>query len=279
MGASPVAGHFLAAAAGPLAVVVFAPPAGTHRFSVLYVPPFADEMNKSRRMAALQARALAAIGGQVALVDLRGTGDSAGDHAGAAWEGWHQDIESAWSWLGQRSDVPCVLWGLRLGALLAVEAAARGRIAPAALLLWNPVTSGRAYFNQVLRVATIQERLSEGGGLDAKALRAALAADKTVEVAGYELAPALVSVAEKVDLMTLGSPRCPVIWRDVAESLAPATQRIAERFKAAGAEVDVAAVAGSQFWAAQEITQAPALVASTTAAIAARLPDLARLPA
>jgi alpha/beta superfamily hydrolase len=36
-------------------------------------------MNKARRMAALQARALAALGYGVLLLDLHGCGDSSGD--------------------------------------------------------------------------------------------------------------------------------------------------------------------------------------------------------
>ena len=47
--------------------------------AVLYVHPLAEEMNKSRRMAALQARALAASGWVVLQVDLFGCGDSDGD--------------------------------------------------------------------------------------------------------------------------------------------------------------------------------------------------------
>src|SRR5690242_13967142 len=47
--------------------------------SFVYVPPFAEEMNLARRMAALQARALAAVGIGVLLLDLFGTGDSDGD--------------------------------------------------------------------------------------------------------------------------------------------------------------------------------------------------------
>jgi hypothetical protein len=52
---------FLDGSAGRL----FAPyqAAAAHpRGSVIYVPPFAEEMNRSRRMAALQARAFAAMG-------------------------------------------------------------------------------------------------------------------------------------------------------------------------------------------------------------------------
>ena len=45
--------------------------------SILYVHPFAEEMNKSRRMAALQAHGLAQAGYAVLQVDLRGCGESA----------------------------------------------------------------------------------------------------------------------------------------------------------------------------------------------------------
>ena len=48
---------------------------------VLYVPPFADEMNKARRQAAVQSHALALQGYGVLSVDLFGTGDSEGEFA------------------------------------------------------------------------------------------------------------------------------------------------------------------------------------------------------
>ena len=50
---------------------------------VVYVHPFGEEMNKSRRMATLQARALAQAGFSVLQVDLLGCGDSSGDFGDA----------------------------------------------------------------------------------------------------------------------------------------------------------------------------------------------------
>ena len=49
------------------------------RGAILYVHPFAEEMNNSRRMAALQARAFSALGFAVLQIDLFGCGDSCGD--------------------------------------------------------------------------------------------------------------------------------------------------------------------------------------------------------
>src|SRR5215472_18869506 len=80
---------------------------------VVFVPPFAEEMNLSRRMVALQARMLAAAGVSVLLVDLYGTGDSAGDFSEARWALWVEDVLAAADWLEIREQTPTALWGLR----------------------------------------------------------------------------------------------------------------------------------------------------------------------
>jgi len=58
---------------------------------VVFAQPFVEEMNKSRRMAALQARALAGQGWAVLLPDLLGCGDSPGDKGDARWTAWVDD--------------------------------------------------------------------------------------------------------------------------------------------------------------------------------------------
>ncbi|MTV55832.1 serine aminopeptidase domain-containing protein, partial [Pseudoduganella buxea] len=125
------------------------------RGAIVYLHPFAEEMNKSRRMAALGAAALAADGYAVLQIDLHGCGDSAGDFGDATWESWLDDVARARRWLqrelGDRlTEVPA-LWGLRLGALLALDAARRAPEPPSALLLWQPVTSGAVLLTQFLR--------------------------------------------------------------------------------------------------------------------------------
>lgn len=278
-----VGGEFLTGADGPLAIVVWDPPQSVERrFSVLHVPAFGDEMNKSRRMVAVQARALAAIGGTVALLDPRGTGDSAGDHGTATWDGWQADVLRAWAWLVKRTGVPCVLWGVRLGALLAADIVARSTVAPAALLLWQPVASGRSFFTQFLRLATIQQRIGDGVRFgDAKSLRVTLAAGDPIEVGGYELSPSLVAGAEAVDLAALALPGCAVIWGEISSdatpAISPAMARIVSRWREAGTKVDVAAVNGPAFWTTQEIAEASDLIAATTTALADHFTTSARM--
>ncbi len=74
----------------------------TPRGALLYLPPFAEEANRSRRMAVLQARRLAARGWPVLLLDPFGTGDSAGAFHEARWELWLADAARAAAWLATR---------------------------------------------------------------------------------------------------------------------------------------------------------------------------------
>ena len=95
-GAAAPQPFFLAGAAGPLFCLQLAPAPGmTPRGALLYLPPFAEEANRSRRMAVLQARRLAARGWPVLLLDPFGTGDSAGAFHEARWELWLDDAARA----------------------------------------------------------------------------------------------------------------------------------------------------------------------------------------
>jgi exosortase A-associated hydrolase 2 len=279
-----VSGHFIAAPGGPLAAVVWQPPPGAPTdFAVLHVPPAGDELNKSRRMVAMQARELARRRATVALVDLRGTGDSAGEHGDATWAGWHADIVAAWTWLATLTgSVPRVLWGLRLGSLLATELVASGRVLPDALLLWQPVVAGRIFFSQWLRVASTQQMTGRGQAVgDAKSLRTMLAEGSSVEIAGYDLNPELVSGADAVDLVGLPAPRCPVLWRETTIAdpalVSPAAAKVQTAWNGHKTILDFAAVTGPSFWASQELVEAPELIAATTNSLLDSLANVAEV--
>ena len=106
--------------------------------NVLHVPAFAEEMNKSRRMVALQANALARAGIGVLIVDLTGTGDSEGDFGQAGWDIWIDDLAIAARWLQDNGGETLTLWGLRLGCLLAIEYAQRYPQGVDGLIYWQP---------------------------------------------------------------------------------------------------------------------------------------------
>ncbi|SFU47641.1 hydrolase 2, exosortase A system-associated [Pseudoduganella namucuonensis] len=268
---------FLRAAEGTR-FCLFHPPAGLCRGALVYLHPFAEEMNKTRRMAALQSRALAAQGVGVLQIDLLGCGDSSGDFGDARWELWRDDVALAMRWLRERLGREVGLWGLRLGALLAADCArsdAEGGAMPAAdrLLMWHPVHTGGACLTQFLRMRLAADMLDKQHAArnSTAALRAALRAGAAQEVAGYELTPALADALDGLELAVL-RPSCPVHWLDVAVSadrpMSPASNKIVGAWREQGVLVDAQVVAGPAFWGTAEIAECPALLEATGAALA-----------
>ncbi|MDR2187936.1 MAG: hydrolase 2, exosortase A system-associated [Azonexus sp.] len=243
---------------------------GEARAAVLYLHPFAEEMNKTRRMAALQSRALAAAGCDVLQIDLFGCGDSSGDFADATWAAWRADALAAYRHLRQRSAAPLTLWGLRAGCLLAVEAAAE---IPETItfLFWQPVLAGRQHWQQFMRLKIAGEMAAGETKAVGEQLRRQLAAGQTVEIAGYAVAPALAQGLEQAELAPPAGRRGRVVWlevspRDEAAFSLPTTKRI-EQWRAAGFAVEAAVVRGPAFWQTAEIEEAPELLAATRAAL------------
>jgi exosortase A-associated hydrolase 2 len=272
--APPLEPVFLDGPAGRLFAVYHAPAPGTAAGSaVLYIPPFAEEMNRSRRMAALQARALAAAGFGALLLDLYGTGDSAGEFRDARWATWLGDVRAASTWLERRLDRPVQLLGLRLGGLLAVSAAAAEPERFRRLILWQPVVDGRTMLTQFLRVRIAASLTESTSRETTEALRAELSAGRTLEVAGYEVAAELGAALDAVRLDRLVPPKVAVIdWLDVTATsdaeLPPARRQMAEGWRTAGATVSIVGVAGEPFWTTQEVTLAPDLLAATLRVLA-----------
>jgi exosortase A-associated hydrolase 2 len=241
--------------------------------AAVYVHPFAEEMNKSRRMAALQARALSASGVSVLQIDLLGCGDSAGNFGDATWPLWVNDVVAAAHWLATRTGFAPLLWGLRSGCLLAAAAAARMDSATD-LLFWQPTISGRQHLQQFLRLK-IAGRFMGRDGADrtgTTGLRAELDAGKTLDIAGYALAPALALGLDAADLAPPPSA-ARVAWLEVSTSdppaLSPAGRLRIAAWEAAGHRVVANAVAGLPFWQTQEIAESPALIDATAASIRA----------
>lgn len=259
---------FIEAADGSQRFAVHHPPAGTAaRGLVVYVHPFAEEMNKSRRMAALQSRAMAGAGFAVLQVDLAGCGDSSGEWATTGWNDWVADVLLAAHWLRQKhgAQAPLWMWGLRTGCLLASAAAAQWP-EPVNFIFWQPPASGKPLLQQFLRLKMAADLQSGKGTGVTQALRAELAQGQTIELAGYRLSRGLALGLEGADLLPPAAPAT-CLWletttRDPA-ALLPASHGAINRWQAAGHTVLAQACTGPAFWQTQEIEDAPALLGAT----------------
>ena len=247
-------------------------PITARRGALVYVHPFAEEMNKSRRMAALQARAFADAGWTVLQIDLYGCGDSEGNFGEAGWRQWVEDVDAAAAWLREQTGLVPSLWGLRAGCLLVRDAALAMQPAPN-MIFWQPVISGKQALQQFLRLKVAGQALASRAPdrLATPQLREQLVRGETLEIAGYELSRDLALGLEAAELAPFDAS-ARVVWLDVAASsppeFAPAARTRIEAWRAAGHHVDASAVCGPAFWQTLEITECVELVSATLAATA-----------
>lgn len=238
--------------------------------ALLYLHPFAEEMNKSRRMAALQAHLLARHGYAVLQIDLHGCGDSAGDFGNATWESWLQDVLAAHAWLRERCQAPFWLWGLRSGCLLAVQAAER-LDESTNFLFWQPVTSGKQYLQQFMRLKVAGEMMSGEGKGVMESMKTKLSAGLPVEIAGYQLSSGLAKGLESAELQPPSRPGR-LHWLEVSArtdaTLTPASVKRIEQWQASGFTVDSTVLSGPSFWQTSEIEEVPTLLEATLAMLA-----------
>lgn len=247
------------------------PDVGVVRGAVIYLHPFAEEMNKARRMAALQSRAMAAAGFAVLQIDLLGCGDSAGDFSDATWSVWKENVLLAYRWLRTQTLVPLTLWGLRGGCLLAASAAV-DLPEKANFIFWQPAISGKLHWQQFMRLKMAGELASGTAKGITEQLRRQLAAGEPVEIAGYTVSPALAKGLEAAELEPPACGARQVIWLETSmrddATLAPVSQKRIEHWLMAGYAVHAKVVRGPAFWQTSEIEDAPELLATTQATLA-----------
>lgn len=264
-------------AGGQRFCIFHAPQGAHHQAMVLYLHPFAEEMNKSRRMAALQCRALARAGCAVLQIDARGCGDSSGELADATWEEWIEDALDALAWLRERGEGALWLWGLRAGCLLASEVGRRLPKVALNYLFWSPVTEGRMQLQQFLRLKSAAGMLAgaEGGAGSASAWRTRLLAGESVPVAGYTLSPSLGAGLDRAQLVipAPGADGVRMEWLELslreAADVTPVAARALAAWQQAGYRARAQVVAGPAFWQTTEIEEAPDLLSATVRAVTA----------
>ncbi|WP_295762702.1 hydrolase 2, exosortase A system-associated [Undibacterium sp.] len=239
-----------------------------HR-AILLVPPFAEEINKSRHMLSTLARTLASHGYAVLLVDLDGCGDSHGELRDSSWESWRQDLAAVYKYLRQRTHLPISLLGLRLGALLALDFLKIDKYPIDQLVLWQPAINGRQLLNQFLRLRLASDMLSGKQDMTSstQTIRKALLAGEVIEIGGYELPPQLAAAIDAQKIADYLPLEFRVDWLELQPTagveISPAKKQVIDTWAQQKVEVRLIQIPGAEFWASQEIENNPELIAST----------------
>lgn len=241
--------------------------------AILHIPAFAEEMNRSRRMVALQAQAFSKLGYAVLVLDLFGTGDSAGEFGEATWENWLQNIDAGIDWLTQRGMETIALWGLRVGALLAMDYASLGRYSIQRLIAWQPVLNGEIFITQFLRLRIAAAMINNNAPREKTAgIKQQLLAGQAVEVAGYSLNPDLIKplLALRVDRLTWQGVNEIAIFEVLPEQDNPgaaANTQLLTLLQQHSINATLETVVGGSFWIGQENSEAPDLIKLTCASV------------
>jgi uncharacterized protein len=130
--------------------------------AVILCHPWGSEyLHAHRTMRQLSTR-LARAGFHALRFDYFGTGDSAGEITEATLSGWEADIGSAVREMKDMTRATQVaLVGLRLGAALVAQVAAKRPDEIDALVLWDPVLSGEEYLSELLAALPPADRTAE----------------------------------------------------------------------------------------------------------------------
>jgi exosortase A-associated hydrolase 2 len=257
--------RFLEGSAGRIFVVLRVPE-GADR-CVLFVPPFGEEMNKSRRQTTVTANALNEAGYASLVVDLFGTGDSHGSFADATWDIWKADVLNAIAWAEDHGLTVDALVATRLGCALAADSLKTVGHDVARTVFWQPIVSGRQMMTQFLRLrvaASMMDDVKES----VDELKQRLAAGAILTVAGYQLSSALWREIEQVELASrmnrcLGCVKVLEIGRAGKAELTTAAQRLIDTARLQSIAISGRRLEGDPFWATTEIVINPELVQAT----------------
>ncbi|MBV8380882.1 MAG: hydrolase 2, exosortase A system-associated [Paucibacter sp.] len=243
------------------------------RGQVVLAPPFAEELNKCRRMIRLQAEALAAAGFDVLVMDLLGTGDSPGEFGDASWNRWRDDLLAAVAHVRstRKESLPLWLWGVRAGCALAA-ACARALDQDCRLLFWQPLAAPQQ-LQQWLRwakVGTLLSGTSAASGAEAQTPQQRLDRGDPVDIGGYELSAVLAREMAADGFEPPGRLQA-LVWMEVCspEPVPPPPWVVAQQSRWSGqvAEARLLQVEGPAFWSTVETEDAPLLVDATLRAL------------
>lgn len=252
----------------PFFLAHYSPAAGSSGKAVILVPPFAEELNRSKRMYVLCAQRLAGAGLDAYCFDFVGTGDSYGEWGSFSWADWQQNLVDVYEHIRASGVDDISVIALRLAALLVAETVASRQIQLSKCLLWDPVEDGEVYVRQLLRLKIAAAMTEEAASLTTKDVLASIEQHGFLEVGGYRITAELLDsikqtkLTKTIEVLMNSSQLHWMVLKNTGQSNTVSIPLSVP--KALQDKVILHAVQDTRFWMQQEVTIAPALLQKTS---------------
>lgn len=247
-------GHFVPAKLGKVFVSQFGDKQGNT--AVLCLPSITEELNLARAVLAKQCQAYANVGYSSFIMDYYGSGDSEGEFEQANANQWLDDVITVGQWLVQQGYQNIILLGVRVGALLlaANQQQLHQALPIQSQILWKPVTNGKLFVNQLIRIKQANAMMSGDG--EKVNWRNEILNGNSTEIAGYLLTADFVEQLEALSIKPETQWLAPTAWLELAASnVTPATKRIIDGVE----QISVHTLSTPAFWQVPEIFNLPEL--------------------
>ena len=242
----------------------------SHR-AVIFVPPFAEEMNRSKRMYVLCARLLADSGIHAYCFDYSGTGDSSGEWGEFSYADWIQDIHHVCNHCSTFCDRIGFV-ALRFGALILSDAIEQFRLNIDRCVFWDPIEAGEGLVRQLIRIKIAAAMSGESKKLSTKEILEDIQANGFLESGGYHISKTLIDDINSKKLSSLLESvlgQSEIEWMQLGKNSQLNSKwllnTIAEENLAHGLRKNLFMhrVNDVKFWMQQEVTIAPELLRAT----------------
>ena len=228
--------------------------------SVIFLPAFAEEMNRTRNFSFALASKLVEAGFCVLQLDLSGTGDSSGEFKDAIWTTWISELYTASRWLAEKNKSMNIV-SVRSGSLFLPELVQQDPTLFGKICMVEPFISGEDYATEFLQLR-VARSMFEGTKESLAILTASLNEGTALEIAGYELSSRMykslcAGSIEKLNT-NLRSNNCLVVGCGRSEVSKRNTQisELVDRWKSSGASAAYKFVRTDPFWS-QELPMVP----------------------
>ncbi len=261
---SMISGHFIESNGAQIFITQFGDVSAQK--AILVLPSIFEEMNLCRAIVAKQAHLLSQHDYCVYCLDYFGCGDSQGETAQADAKTWKQNIIDTLEWIKAKDYQRIDMWGVRLGALLAMQTLEHwvDDSASTTLLLWKPVTKGKQFMTQFLRLKQANSMMQ---GSEKINWRESILAGESTEVAGYQIAADLLSSLDDMTFPSEVPEPLHIHWFELAsKSISPAVHKQTSSWPQNN--LHLRHFEGSAFWQIPEIFAQPELLEPSLLAFA-----------